>query len=333
MKPGTIGVVSSWPAPAMGNDGPMRTRAAILLAATAGAAALAGVLAVRARRVDRSLLAGLEAGDRLEVTASDGATLVVDILGPDDGPTVVLAHCWGGHVDNWSLVAGPLVERGHRVVRWHQRGHGPSTVGAAGFAIERFGADLAEVLHAVDARDAVVAGHSLGGMTLQAFAIHHPDVAAERTRGLVLVATAAGGLKATPVGRSADSLARIGPYLDRVLASRHGHHLVRATLGKGASHAAVRATRDHFVGTPLSTRHGVLLEVKDMDLRQAGGDISVPTTVVVGSRDPLTPPAMSRGMAATIPDARLVELRGRGHMLPLEAPDEIVEIIVGHTGA
>lgn len=308
----------------------MRTRTAILLGATTGAVAVAGVLAARSRRVDRSLLEALEHGEHLEVTTSDGATLVIDVLGPEGGPTVVLAHCWGGHVDNWSLVAGPLVDRGHRVVRWHQRGHGPSTVGHEGFAIERFGADLAEVLHAVDARDAVVAGHSLGGMTLQAFAIHHPEVAAERTRGLVLVATASGGLATTPVGRATDSLDRIGPYLDRALASRFGHHLVRGTLGRGASHAAVRATRDHFVGTPFETRRGVLLGIKDMDLRGAGADIDLPTTVVVGSRDPLTPPAFSRHMADTIPDARLVELRGRGHMLPLEAPDEIVEIIVGH---
>ena len=306
----------------------MRTRTALLLGASAGA--LAAALAVRARRADRSLLEAIEYGEHLEVTTSDGATLVVDVLGPEEGPTVVLAHCWGGHVDNWSLVAGPLLERGHRVVRWHQRGHGPSTVGDEGFAVERFGTDLAEVLEAVDARDAVVAGHSLGGMTVQAFAIGHPEVAADRTRGLVLVATAAGGLSARPLGRATDSLERVGPLLDRAMASRYGHVLVRGTLGKGASHAAVRATRDHFVGTPFPTRQGILQGLKAMDLREAGARIGVPTTVMVGSRDPLTPPAFSRGMAATIPEARLVELRGRGHMLPMEAPEEIVEIIVGH---
>ena len=308
----------------------MRTRTAFLVGATAAGATLVGALVVRSRRLDHTLLEAVDAGEHLEVTTSDGATLVVDVLGPADGPTVVLAHCWGGHVDNWSLVARPLLDQGHRVVRWHQRGHGPSTVGEGGFAVERFGTDLAEVLEAVDARDAVVAGHSLGGMTVQAFAIGHPEVAAERTRGLVLVATAAGGLNARPIGRATDSLEQVGPLIDRALASRYGHVLVRGTLGKGASHAAVRATRDHFVGTPFATRHGILQGLKTMDLREAGSRIGVPTTVVVGSRDPLTPPAFSRGMAATIPDARLVELRGLGHMLPLEAAEEIVEIIVGH---
>ncbi|HMQ25325.1 MAG TPA: alpha/beta hydrolase, partial [Acidimicrobiales bacterium] len=114
------------------------------------------------------------------------------------------------------------------------------------------------------------------------------------------------------------------------LAGRYGHLLVRGTLGRGATHAAVRATRDHFLGTPFPTRHGILRSVTAMDLRQAGATISLPTTVVVGRRDPLTPPRHSRLMASTIPTARLVELPGRGHMLPLEAPDEIVEIIAGH---
>ncbi len=308
----------------------MRVRHALLLGAAAGVATTAGVLAVRARRANRALLDAVAPGEHLEVTTSDGATLAVDVLGPADGPTVVLAHCWGGHIDNWSLVAGPLLERGHRVVRWHQRGHGPSTVGEHGFAVERFGADLAEVLEALDLRDAVVAGHSLGGMTVQAFAIGHPEVAADRTRGLVLVATSAGGLATTPLGRVTEPLARVGPHVDRALSGRYGHLLVRGTLGRGATHAAVRATRDHFVGTPFATRHGILQSVTAMDLRRAGATISLPTTVVVGRRDPLTPPRHSRLMASTIPAARLVELPGRGHMLPLEAPDEIVEIIAGH---
>lgn len=294
-------------------------------------AAVTAALVVRARRVDRTPLAVVDEGERHEVHTSDGATLVVDVVGPDDGPVVVLAHCWGGHIENWSLVAGPLVDQGHRVVRWHQRGHGSSTTGDEGFAIERFGTDLAEVLQALDLRDAVVAGHSLGGMTTQAFAIHHPDVAADRVRGLVLVGTTAGGLGRAPVARVVEPLITRSGLADRAMAGRYGHVLVRGTLGRGATPAAVRATRDHFVGTALDTRVGILRDLLAMDLREAGATIAVPTTVVVGSRDPLTPPRHSKAMAATIPDARLVVLRGKGHMLPLEAPDELVDVITGHT--
>lgn len=305
----------------------VRARTAALLGLGALAAA---ALVTRAFRTDRTPLAVLDEGERIEVRTSDGATLVIDVVGPDDGKVVVLAHCWGGHIENWSLVAGPLVERGHRVVRWHHRGHGPSTVGEHGFAIERFGADLAEVIEALDLREAVVAGHSLGGMTTQSFAIHHPEVAADRVRALVLVGTAAGGLTDGAAGRLAEPMMRTAALADRALGARYGHLLVRGTLGRGAAPAAVRATRDHFVGTPRETRTGVFHGLQAMDLREAGATITVTTTVVVGSRDPLTPPRHSRDMAATIPDADLVVLPGKGHMLPLEAADDLVDIITQH---
>lgn len=309
----------------------MRARNALLLGAGAAAGA-AAVAAARRSRVEHPPLLHPDAGERAELAASDGATLVVEVVGPDDGPPVVLAHCWGGHVETWGPVAARLVDRGHRVVRWHQRGHGPSTVGEQGFAIERFGADLAEVVDHLDVRGAVVAGHSLGGMTTQAFAAHHPEVAADRARALVLVATSSRvdqRLRRSAPG-GGDALHRRAAVLDRALASRSGHLLVRGALGKGASPHAVRATRDHFVGTPLATRLGILQAMQEMDLRQRRREIDLPATVVVGTRDTLTPASHSRSLAADLPDARLVTVPGAGHMLPFEAPDLLADLIEEH---
>ena len=302
-----------------------RRRNVVLGTAAAAAAAAATVAAIR--RVDRSPLAVLDDGEQQKLEMSDGAVLTVDVAGPDDGPTVVLAHCWGGDPANWAPVAARLVDDGYRVVRWYQRGHGPSTVGHDGFAIERFGADLAEVLEALDVTDAVVAGHSLGGMTAQSFAIHHHDVLTRRVLGLVLVATSAGGLASTTLGRSSGRLLANVALLDRALGGPYGHLLVRGALGRGATPAAVRATRDHFVSTPAATRSGIAQAMLVMDLREGGRSITVPTTVVVGSRDTLTPPRHSRALAAAIPGAELVVIPGAGHMLPMEAAEQVVTLI------
>jgi pimeloyl-ACP methyl ester carboxylesterase len=300
----------------------MKARTALLLGIGAGVATAA---VVANRRADRSPLAVVAEGRRTKVETSDGAVLTVDVTGPEDGPVVLLAHCWGGDLRNWDLVAGPLVEDGHRVVRWSQRGHGSSTVGEDGYAIERFGADLAEVLEALDLQDVVVAGHSLGGMTTQAFAIWHPEVVQERVKGLVLVGTSSGRLAASPIART-ERLLR-NPRLDRVLAGPGGHVWVRGALGKGATPAMVRATRDHFVATPHEVRMGIADAMLAMDLHEGRRQIDVPTTIVVGTRDTLTPVAHSRSMAADIPGARLEVLPGAGHMLPFEAPDVVVRAI------
>jgi pimeloyl-ACP methyl ester carboxylesterase len=65
-----------------------------------------------------------------------------------------------------------------------------------------------------------------------------------------------------------------------------------------------------------------------MDLLDGIATIAVPTTVLIGSRDRLTPPARAQRLIDTIPGARLVTLPDRGHMLPLEDPDAVTDEIV-----
>ena len=80
------------------------------------------------------------------------------------------------------------------MVLYDQRGHGASTRGTAGLTIETLAHDLTAVLEATDVRDAVLAGHSMGGMTIMSLATHRPDVLKERAKATVLVATAATSL-------------------------------------------------------------------------------------------------------------------------------------------
>jgi len=289
-----------------------------------GAAALAGAAYVASRRVDEGPLPAVEGGERTKVETSDGAVLDVHIAG--DGPAVVLPHCWTGTMEVWAPVAAKLVASGHRVIRYDQRGHGASTAGTDGFAIERFGDDLREVLETLDVRDAVIAGHSLGGMTAQSFAIRHPDVVRQRVRGLVLVGTAPAAVVWAPLARVTRRVLR-SPRLESRMRARGGAPFVRGVFGARPNRAAVLATRDAFVNTSPDVRVGVLDSLLNFDLRPHLHTITMPTVVVVGSRDTLTPPRWSREMARLIPDARLVTLKGAGHMLPYEVPDVLVRLI------
>lgn len=269
----------------------------------------------------------LPEGRSLVVTTADGAHLAVLVAGPDDGPTVVLAHCWTGMRAIWATVARRLVLGGHRVVLYDQRGHGQSTGGDLPPAIPLLGDDLRAVLEAVDARDAVLVGHSMGGMTIQSYAVEHPDGFAARARAVVLVATAARTLgRALPVAAVERILGEGRAEWTRRGAV--GRRVARGALGQQARRAHVDLTLEGLASTTGVARAGFLVAMAAMDLRGAGATLgTVPTTILVGTRDALTPPRAARQLAAGIPGARLQVISGAGHMLPLEEPDRILDAI------
>lgn len=312
----------------------MRRRGLVVRAAVVAAGG-----AVAARAVERRWTAAdseldpsefvLPAGESLFVETDDGAKLAVTLAGPSDGPAVVLAHCWMGAREIWAPVAHRLVRDGHRVVLYDQRGHGSSSVGSDGFTIPRLGADLRCVAEFADVSDAVFAGHSMGGMTVMSLASHHGAVLRERGRAVVLVSTGAAGLGRG--GRSDLVGQRVfeGRLLERAMRGRFGPALVRSAMGRSVRRSHLVLTRDLVVACPPASRVGWLAAIQGMDLRKGIRSIGVPTTVMVGTWDTLTPVRYAAELCEHIPEASLVKLAGHGHMLPLEAPDDVASAIAG----
>ena len=306
--------------------------------AVAVAAGAAGALALRAGQKrwatddDPCGPEGLQLpdGTARTVTTDDGAKLEVLVAGPPDGPTVVLPHCWGGTRALWGAVARRLVQTRHQVVLYDQRGHGTSSMGLSPSTTDRLGDDLRAVLEAVDVRDAVLAGHSMGGMTVQALAVNHPDVIDARVRALVLVATSAHALPRPLAAALADRALgdrMLSPWAKNAV----GLAFTRGAVGRKVYRPHVEATRDAFFGTSGKVRSGFLVAISNMDYRKGLASITVPTTVLVGTRDGLTPPRMARVLAEGIPKAELIVLPDAGHMLPLEEPEAVTAAIVAHT--
>jgi pimeloyl-ACP methyl ester carboxylesterase len=304
-------------------------RSSVVAGAVAAAAAAGAVGVELARRATRRAAPEEEVGGRsFSITTSDGAVLAATDIG--SGPLVVLSHCYTGSRVVWAPVATRLVETGHRVVLWDQRGHGESTVGSDGFTIERLGEDLREVLEAVDARRAVIAGHSMGGMAVMAFASLHPSVLRRRVRSIVLVSTAAGGLgTVVPAGTVAAVLA--SPVATMVTASVIGPLVGRMVHGPGMTWSQLVTGTRLYSRTAPATRAGCLRSMSSMDLREGLANCQVPAVVVVGDHDRLTPVKMAADIAAHLPDADLIVVPRGGHMLPFEAPGRLAEIISAMT--
>ncbi len=264
----------------------------------------------------------LETPSQITVPTPDGAMLAVWDVGA--GSTVVLPHCWGCSHEVWLPVARRLVASGRRVVLYDQRGHGASSLGTEPLSIEMLADDLAAVLRARDVTDAVLAGHSMGGMTIMSLATYHPDILAERARAIVLVATAAADMGTGPAAAEWFSAALISSTaVSLVLHSAAGHRFVRGVFGSDPVRSHIDLTRTLFADTTPQVRSGFMVAMSAMNLLEGIATIEIPTTVMVGSRDRLTAPARAEQMVAAIPGARLVTLAGRGHMLPLEDADAV----------
>ena len=307
-----------------------RTTAGLL-----AAAGLAGAALVKRRRQSQAIAAlpplehdplGALAGEERDVVMDDGAIINLTDAGPRTAAPIVLIHGWVNDRRVWSDVAPELVAAGHRVIAYDQRGHGRSRVGTDECTISRLGGDLLAVLEQLDLRDAVVAGHSMGGMATQAMLIDHPDQS--RVKAIVLVATGAAGIGLPPqaeaLGAAVVGWKRGDSFVARDVI---GSAIVRSAFGKVVRREHVIACRDMLLGTPVAVRVAFLAAMNVMDLRKGLGRITVPTAIIVGTRDTLTPPARAHVINEAIAGSTVDVLPGRGHMLPWEAPAEVTHLI------
>ncbi|KRF23509.1 alpha/beta fold hydrolase [Phycicoccus sp. Soil803] len=265
------------------------------------------------------------------VATDDGTLLrVQEHAGAKDRPTVVLAHGWTLTRESWLPVVGPLVAAGVRVVTYDQRGHGESSPLRGAASVRMLGDDLAAVLDVVAPHGPVVlGGHSMGGMTVMAYAGLHTDDFRSRVGGVVLVSTSADDL-ANRLGAVEAKAMALAARLPRIPAgrfvTRNGQR--RLLFGVDPDPAHVQLTRDMVARTSLPTMgrfFGALGEHDESEALEALRGI--PTLVLVGDRDKLTPPRHAHRLGELVPHAELRELPGRGHMLMYEATDEVVDAV------
>lgn len=266
-------------------------------------------------------------GTPVEVTAADGAVLRGIDCG--SGPTVMLVHCWTGTIGFWAPVARRLVDEGFRVVAVHQRGHGDSERGTAPYRPETLGADVRSVIEALDLRDAVVAGHSMGGLAAISFACQNGEVAKDRVKGLVLVATLAAPPKDPRLPDIDIDISKFLPVADRAMKPvDYGLFGLLSVFGTRPARSQMEAARAGFLMTDPDTRREAAAMMMDFDLRPELANIDLPAVIVAGTHDQLTFLPGNEEIAELILGARIEVLHGLGHMLPWEAPDQVTEQIV-----
>ncbi|MFZ4297727.1 alpha/beta fold hydrolase [Streptomyces cinereoruber] len=269
----------------------------------------------------------------LTVTSTDGSRIHVEVYGPEGAPAVVLAHGWTCSVSFWAEQIRALATD-HRVIAYDQRGHGRSPdPGPGGYSTTALADDLEAVLSATLATGerAVLAGHSMGGMTIMAAAERHG--LRDHAAAVLLCSTGPSRLTAeatvVPLGPSRlrtrlteavlGSKAPLGPV--NAVSKKI---LKYATMGPGSAPEKVDACARIVHACPRGPRYGWSQVLAGLDLERGVRALRLPVAVLVGTADRLTPAAHSRAMAEALPHCTgLVELAGMGHMTPVEAPEAV----------
>ncbi|MGO4616419.1 alpha/beta fold hydrolase [Nocardia sp. 2YAB30] len=283
---------------------------------------------------------------RATVSTEDGVALAVREYGPLNADlTVVLLHGHCLRTESWIYVRDALLRRydGARVVCYDHRGHGDSSAASRQtYNLEQLGYDLRDVLDAVAPTGPVVlVGHSMGGMTALTYASQNPHEIGTRIVGVALIATAASGLADTGFGRLLRNpvVSVFQAAVRRAPGVMHHAKLVAckvfapivhtAEFGDRKVSARVLALANAMHNeTPIVTMASFLSAFMVYDQTDALAVLSkIPTLVLCGSADLMTPPSQSVAMAAAVEYADFVMVEGAGHSVILEQPSQVAEAI------
>jgi pimeloyl-ACP methyl ester carboxylesterase len=232
-------------------------------------------------------------------------------------PAVVLLHGAGFDHSTWALHSRWFAHHGFSVLAPDLPGHGRS----AGPALRSI-ADMADwtatLLDATQAAKARLIGHSMGSLIALEMAAQHPA----KVSALSLIGTAAAMTVGPDLLKAAE--ADDDAAIDMVSIWGLGF---KAELGGSLApglwmHAGAQSVLKHCLPGVLFSDLSACNSYQNALSAAAG--ITVPTTLILGERDMMTPAKAGKALAAAIPHARTVILPGAGHMMKAERPDELL---------
>jgi len=274
--------------------------------------------------------------EQRHITARDGTRIGYQVRGPDDAPCVVLANGLGGTFLAFKYLYDALGE--YRTICWDYRGLYTSAAPAEATAntVAHQVGDLVEILDAERVDRAVIAGWSMGVQVAFETVRRHPD----RVAGLFLVNGTYGRAFRTVMGSRL--VGRTIPMLLRLVRAQAAlaGFATKRIAGSDALIAAMkrvglvsqtidleifRAVAAGFQQIDWVIYSDLLSRLDEHDAEEVLATVAVPTTIVTGDRDLMTPPATAERMHRAIAGSRMVVIEGGTHYTPVEYPAILVD--------
>ncbi len=235
-------------------------------------------------------------------------------------PLLVFLHGAGLDHSVWALLARWFAHRGCAVLAPDLPGHGRSEGEPLG-SIAAMADWTAALIATSGAGTATVIGHSMGSLIALETAARYPDLVS--ALGLI------GAAAAIPVAPQLLDAAKLNAHeaIDMICIWGYGFRagiggsLVPGLWMRGGAERLLERARPGVLFTDLSACNGY------RDGLASAAKVSVPATLALGERDQMTPMKAGRELARALPNARVVMLKGAGHMLMSERPDEVLDAL------
>jgi pimeloyl-ACP methyl ester carboxylesterase len=260
-----------------------------------------------------------------KIVSIDGPDLQVRDEGPKDAPAIVLVHCYDCSMHWWQPVAHHLA-KDHRVISVDLIGHGGSEKPTSGYEIENQARQVWRALDGIGVQNAVLAGHSLGGMVVTAMAVERPEL----VDGLVAVGSPPAPFKSTlPLTAQVGYVPVIGEGIRRVVPDSMVEQGLSTAFAPGFDlpDFAVPDFRRMTYSSYDKAGEAGIAYVREETAPERLGDLDIPILYIQGDKDQLVDTDSAVEGWGSIEGAKVEVLEGIGHSPSIEAPQQTAELI------
>jgi pimeloyl-ACP methyl ester carboxylesterase len=237
-------------------------------------------------------------------------------------PTIVLLHGAGFDHTTWALHSRWFAHHGYGVLAPDLPAHGRSA-GALLRTIGEMADWTAALLDAAGVASATLVGHSMGSLIALETATRHP----EKVSALGLIGTAATMTVGPDLLKAAESNDHAAVDMVSIwglgFQAELGGSLAPGLWMHSGAQRVLERCRPGVLFNDLSACNGY------QDALAAAAKIAIPTTIILGERDMMTPVRAGKSLAAALPNSRVIVLAGAGHMMMMERPDELLSALQG----
>jgi 3-oxoadipate enol-lactonase len=251
-----------------------------------------------------------------------GTDLAYDVRGT--GPALLLLHAFPLGMAMWEDQARTL-SSSFQVVRFDCRGFGATPPGDGLLTMERIAEDARALLDHLEVAAPVVCGVSMGGYAAFAFVRRHPT----RLRGLLLADTKASADTAQARHTRAEQAEKVRREGTAAIADAFLGKLVGKTTHESRPHVLARLKEIILKNPPRGITDALAGLAARADSTPTLREIRVPTLVVCGEEDVITPPAEAEAMHTAIRGSTLEVLPKAGHLASVETPDAFNRLLEG----